>query len=185
MKLFVASDIHGDAVSLKKFFSIVDKYLEKDRNCRVVLLGDIYNHGPRNPIPVGYNPQEVAHTLNEAMTFLTVIKGNCDSEVDEMISNFPFIPYFEMDWGNSALYFTHGHTINKDMPYKGDPSKNNIVLHGHFHVPRIDVVDGVTYVCVGSIGMNPTNVPKSYCVLDDNTLSLYDLDENLLETINI
>ena len=161
MKLFVASDIHGDAVSLKKFFSIVDKYLEKDRNCRVVLLGDIYNHGPRNPIPVGYNPQEVAHTLNEAMTFLTVIKGNCDSEVDEMISNFPFIPYFEMDWGNSALYFTHGHKINKDMPYKGDPSKNNIVLHGHFHVP------------------------KSYCVLDDNTLSLYDLDENLLETINI
>lgn len=183
MKLFVASDIHGNAVSLKKFFAVVDKHLAEDKNCRVILLGDTYNHGPRNPIPEGYSPQEVAFMLNAAMNFLTVIKGNCDSEVDEMISNFPIIPDFQMDWENISLYFTHGHKVNKDMPYKKVGNKKTIVLHGHFHIPSIDVVDDITYICVGSLGMNPKGTPKSYCIIDETSISIYTLDEELIDKI--
>lgn len=116
MRIFIASDIHGSAVNLEKFFSIVDSELPGHPDTKVVLLGDTYNHGPRNPLPEGYAPMRVAKLLNDAMSFITVIKGNCDSEVDEMISNFPIIGDFGMEWNGRTVYFTHGHKVNPDSP---------------------------------------------------------------------
>ena len=171
MRIFVASDIHGSAVSLEKFFSIVDAALPEHPDTKVVLLGDTYNHGPRNPLPEGYAPMRVAKLLNDAMSFITVIKGNCDSEVDEMISNFPIIGDFSMDWNGHTVFFTHGHKVNPTCPPTG-VRPGDIVFYGHFHKPSVTVVDGVHYVCVGSVGIPFDGTPKSYAVLDEDKVTL-------------
>lgn len=184
MRLFIASDIHGSADSLERFFKIVDEAVKENNDLKVILLGDIYNHGPRNPFPQGYAPMKVAKLLNDAMSFVTAIKGNCDSEVDEMISNFPIIPSFSMEWEGRTVFFTHGHKVNPDNPPTG-AKRGDIVFYGHFHVPEISERDGIKYVCVGSVGMNPEGVPKSYAVLTEKDVSLYDFDKNKLNGFEI
>ena len=185
MRIFVASDIHGSAVSLEKFFSIVDSALPEHPDTKVVLLGDTYNHGPRNPLPEGYAPMRVAKLLNDAMSFITVIKGNCDSEVDEMISNVPIIGDFHMEWDGHTVFFTHGHKFNPDSPPTGVKA-GDVVFYGHFHKPSVTVRDGVHYVCVGSVGIPFDGTPQSYAVLNEKdvtlksfegeTLAYFDLD---------
>ena len=82
MKLFIGSDIHGSSANIRRFLDIVSDARKTDPDAKVVLLGDIYNHGPRNPFPEGYAPMQVAKMLNDSKDFIRVIKGNCDSEVD-------------------------------------------------------------------------------------------------------
>jgi putative phosphoesterase len=180
MRIFIGSDIHGAAPALKRFFEIVEDALPLHRDTKVVLLGDIYNHGPRNPFPEGYAPMQVARLLNDAMSFVTVIKGNCDSEVDQMISDFPIIGDFDMDWNGRKVLFTHGHKVNPELPPSGAKA-GDIVFYGHFHVPSIKIKDGIVYVCVGSIGMNPEGVPKAYSVLDEDKIALIAFDGEVLD----
>lgn len=175
MRLFIGSDIHGSSVNLEKFFSIVDSTLAQHPDTKVILLGDIYNHGPRNPFPNGYAPMQVARLLNDAMTFITVIKGNCDSEVDQMISNFPIIGDFDMDWNGRTVFFTHGHKCNPDLP-PSSGKKGDIVFYGHFHRPQITVKDGIVYVCVGALGLSAEGVPLAYAILDEDMITLKTLD---------
>lgn len=184
MRMFIASDIHGSATNLERFFKIVDNKMKDGVDTKVMLLGDTYNHGPRNPFPEGYAPMQVARLLNDAMTFVTVIRGNCDSEVDEMISNFPIIPEFSMEWEGRTVFFTHGHKCNPELPPTGG-KKGDIVFYGHFHKPMVKVVDGITYICVGSIGMNPEGVPKTYAVLDEENIFIYSFDGEVLQDIKL
>ncbi len=165
MKLFIASDVHGSATNLEKFFLIIDAEMAKNPDCKAVLLGDIYNHGPRNPFPDGYAPMRVARMLNDAMSFVTVIKGNCDSEVDEMISDFPIIGDFDMPWEGRTVFFTHGHKRNSENPPSGVKA-GDVVFYGHYHVPKIQKVKGATYVCVGSVGLPFENNPPTYAELN-------------------
>lgn len=167
MRIFIGSDIHGSEANLIRFFERADRALREDKDTKVVLLGDIYNHGPRNPFPEGYAPMRVAKLLNDAMTFITVIKGNCDSEVDQMISNFPIIGDFNMDWEGHTVYFTHGHKCNPDLPPTG-AKEGDIVFYGHFHKPALTVKDEVRYVCVGALGLSPEGVERSYAVLTES-----------------
>lgn len=170
MKLFIGSDIHGSEANLVRFFTEVDKSLSEDKDTKVVLLGDIYNHGPRNPFPEGYAPMRVAKLLNDAMTFITVIKGNCDSEVDQMISNFPIIGDFSMQWQGRTVYFTHGHKCNPDLPPSGAKA-GDIVFYGHFHRASLTEKEGVRYVCVGALGLCPEDAERSYAILgEDNVI---------------
>ncbi len=180
MQLFIASDIHGGTANLERFFKIVDDNITPDT--KVVLLGDTYNHGPRNPFPEGYAPMQVAKLLNDAMSFVTVIKGNCDSEVDEVISNFPIIGDFDMEWFGRKVFFTHGHKFNKENPPRG-AKKGDVVFFGHFHVPEVSVVDGITYVCVGSIGLPFGGSKSSFALLTENGFALKTFDGDVLETI--
>ncbi len=182
MRIFIGSDIHGSATSLEKFFGIVDKALADDMDTKVVLLGDTYNHGPRNPFPEGYAPMQVAKLLNDAMTFVTVIQGNCDSEVDQMISNFPIIGDFEMQWTKGKVFFTHGHKVNSENPPTGAKS-GDIVFFGHFHTPSVTVVDGITYVCVGSIGMNKVGEPKTFVELLDDKFEIKTFDGDVIQSV--
>lgn len=182
MRLFIASDIHGSAVNLEKFFSIVDAALPKNPETKVILLGDTYNHGPRNPLPEGYAPMQVAKLLNDAMSFVTVIKGNCDSEVDEMISNFPIIGDFSMEWAGRTVFFTHGHKVNPDNPPTG-AKKGDLVFYGHFHKPSVKAVNGVTYFCVGSVGIPFDGTPHSYAVLTEEKVRLKSFDGEVLDEV--
>ena len=88
MKLLVASDLHGSATHVKKLF----ERIEEEKPDRVVLLGDLLYHGPRNDLPDGYSPREVAATLNAAAELITAVRGNCDAEVDQMVLDFPAWP---------------------------------------------------------------------------------------------
>ncbi len=175
MRLFIGSDVHGSSANLERFFQQVDNTLSQCPDTKVVLLGDIYNHGPRNPFPEGYAPMVVAKMLNDAMTFITVIKGNCDSEVDQMISNFPIIADFSMDWNGRTVFFTHGHKCNPTLP-PSTAKKGDIVFYGHFHKPMIEEVDGVTYVCVGALGLSAEGIERSYAILDEDKITLVALD---------
>ena len=184
MRMFIASDIHGSAVNLERFFGIVDSALPEHPDTKVVLLGDTYNHGPRNPLPEGYAPMRVAKLLNDAMSFITVIKGNCDSEVDEMISNFPIIGDFHMDWNGRTVFFTHGHKVNPDCPPTG-ARPGDVVFYGHFHKPSVTEKEGVRYVCVGSVGIPFDGTPRSYAVLDEDKVTLKDFDGNVLDSFTL
>ena len=113
MKLFIGSDIHGSSANIQRFLNIVNDARKTDPDAKVVLLGDIYNHGPRNPFPEGYAPMTVAKILNESKDFIRVIKGNCDSEVDQMISEFPLKAIFR-SIGKDAPSFSH--TVTSAIP---------------------------------------------------------------------
>lgn len=177
MRLFIGSDIHGSSANVARFLDIVQKARQEDDSTKVVLLGDIYNHGPRNPFPEGYAPMKVAEMLNAAKDYITVIKGNCDSEVDQMISEFPINSDFTMDWQGRTVYFTHGHKCNPDLPPK-DAKKGDIVFYGHFHRAMIEERDGVIYVCVGALGLSPEGVERSYAILDEHSVTVKTLEGN-------
>ena len=110
MKLFVATDIHGSAYYAER---VVEKFKQSGADL-LVLLGDVYNHGPRNPFPKDYAPMRVAELLNSVSSKVLAIQGNCDSEVDSMISDFTFVKNNVLPLGNRKLFLTHGHVYNKD-----------------------------------------------------------------------
>lgn len=171
MRIFIGSDIHGSYANAKRFFDVVDEYAKTHDDTKVILLGDIYNHGPRNPFPEEYAPMKVAELLNSHKQMLTVVKGNCDSEVDQMISEFEFVNNANMLTQNHDLLFTHGHKCSVYTP-KTIAKSGDIVFYGHFHRPSIEAVDGVIYVCVGAVGLAPDGVDRAFAILDDNQIKI-------------
>lgn len=109
----IGSDIHGSSANIRRFLDIVADARKDSPDVKVVLLGDIYNHGPRNPFPEGYAPMQVAKMLNDSKDFIRVIKGNCDSEVDQMISEFPIESDFSLDWQGRTVF---SHTVTSAIP---------------------------------------------------------------------
>ena len=175
MKTYIGSDIHGSEANLLRYLNEVDKSRVDGNDTRVVLLGDIYNHGPRNPFPEGYAPMKVAKLLNDSKEYITVIKGNCDSEVDQMISDFTINGDFSKEWNGHTVYFTHGHKCNPDLPPAGAKA-GDIVFYGHFHRASLTEKDGVRYVCVGALGLSPEGVERSYAILDGDKVTVKTLE---------
>lgn len=169
MKFLIASDLHGSAYYAEK---IVQAFL-REKADKLILLGDIYNHGPRNALPKDYNPMQVAKTLNSMRDKLIVVKGNCDSEVDKMISEFSFIEDMVVTSGEKLFFLTHGHVFNKDnMP----STKFDGVIYGHFHTGFIKEQDGVIIANTGSVSIPKEQTANSYITLEDGTISLKDID---------
>lgn len=178
MKFLIASDIHGSAYYLEK---VMNKFaLEKAD--KLVLLGDVYNHGPRNPLPQDYAPMKVAEMLNSISKNLMVIKGNCDSAVDTMISNFDFIENAVIISGNKSVFLTHGHVYNKDSMPK---TQFDAIIYGHFHTGFIERQSGVVVANAGSTSLPKNNTSNSYMILEDGVLTLKDLDGKVIESIKI
>lgn len=174
MKFLIASDIHGSAYYTKKLI----EQSEKEKVDKVILLGDIYNHGPRNPLPKEYDPMKVADFLNSIKEKLIVIQGNCDSQVDTLISQFDFIPSMCLAVENKTLFLTHGHIYNKDNPTK---THFDAVIYGHFHTCFIKKKEDTTYINCGSVSLPKNNTPNSYALLDGNCLSLKTIDGKEIE----
>lgn len=152
MKWMIASDIHGSAYYCRK---LLEAYTEEGAD-RLLLLGDILYHGPRNDLPRDYAPKEVIALLNERKNDIYCVRGNCDTEVDQMVLEFPVLSdYCVLAEGTQAIYSTHGHIYNEQkLPplHSGD-----ILLHGHTHVPKCVVHETEQYIC-----MNPgsVSIPK-------------------------
>ena len=171
MKIVIASDLHGSAFYANKLMDICYK---EDAD-KLILLGDIYNHGPRNQLPKDYEPMKVAEILNGVKENLIVIKGNCDSEVDTMISEFDFVNDLVILSGNKTIYLTHGHVYNKDKMPK---TKFDAIIYGHFHTGFIEKQGETVVANAGSLSLPKNNTPNSYIVLVDGEITLKDLDQN-------
>jgi putative phosphoesterase len=172
MRLIIASDIHGSAKSAK---AVIEKAKAGDK---IILLGDIYNHGPRNPLPEGWAPMELAALLNQNKNRMSVIFGNCDSEVDQMISEFPFKKKLTLKL-DRTLFFSHGHKFNAQNPPK-NLDKGSAVFYGHFHIPFIKEKDGLFFINPGSCALPFENHPKSYAVYDNGQVTIMDLNDNII-----
>lgn len=173
MKLMFASDIHGSFSSCSRMLKAFD--MEKAE--KLFLLGDILYHGPRNDLPAGYAPKEVARLLNERRSVLFCVGGNCDSEVDQTMLDFPISAEYALLFLNErTVFITHGHKYNNETPpllQKGD-----ILLHGHTHIQTIETNLDYVYINPGSVSIPKENNPKSYMIFDDGKFSIKSLDDN-------
>lgn len=178
MKYLIASDLHGSAYYAQKLKEI----FEAERADMLILLGDIYNHGPRNPLPEDYAPMRVAEILNGLNKKLMVIKGNCDSAVDTMISGFDFIDCAVITSKCKTVFLTHGHEYNKNNMPK---TAYNAVIYGHFHTGFIEKSDSVTIANAGSLSLPKQGTANSYLTLEKGLLLLKDLDGKIIEQTEI
>ena len=162
MKWFIASDIHGSAVWCGR---MLERFAE-ERADRVILLGDLLYHGPRNDLPEGYAPKEVIRMLSPLRDRVLCVRGNCEAEVDQMVLPFPVLAdYALVAEGSRLIFLTHGHVWNDSrMPpvHPGD-----VLLHGHTHVPRCDCVGGVQILNPGSVSIPKDGSWHGYMTLED------------------
>lgn len=166
MKFMIASDIHGSAYYLRL---LLKRYKEEHPD-KLLLLGDLLYHGPRNDLPMEYDPKEIIAMLNNIKEEILCVRGNCDTEVDQMVLDFPIMADYCILYDQGRMIFaTHGHvfhTGNPPMLKKGD-----ILLHGHTHVPVMEAFDGKYYVNPGSVSIPKENSPHSYLMLEDGTFT--------------
>ncbi len=174
MKVLVISDIHGSGYYAEQ----INKINKREDPEKIIILGDIYYHGPRNELSQEYNPMKVAEVLNSLKDKLLVIKGNCDAEVDEMISEFKFEDHILMKINGKNYYFTHGHKYNiENIPYEDF----DIMIYGHIHQGFIQEKEGYIFANTGSISLPKCNSEHSYIILDENNITLKKVDGEILQ----
>lgn len=174
MKYVIVSDIHGSAYYAKRIRQII----EKEQADRLILLGDLYYHGPRNPLPQDYAPMEVAAILNGMKDSLLCIRGNCDAEVDEMISEFPFEDHLLLELDGRKVYFTHGHKKNMDrLPEEAV----DMLFYGHFHTGFLKERNGILFGNPGSISLPKNGTAHSYILLEGGKVTLKDVDGTVID----
>lgn len=170
MKLMIASDIHGS----EYYCRILLQRLQEEQADRLILLGDILYHGPRNDLPKDYNPKSVIEMLNNISNRILCVRGNCDCDVDQMVLSFPIMAEYAIIYVNNKLvYMTHGHRITENgltMLKAGD-----VLLHGHTHIPACDKTHPYVYMNPGSVSIPKENSTNSYMLLDNNRFSWKDL----------
>ena len=174
MKLMIASDLHGSAAYTRRLLE-----LYRDTGCqRLVLLGDLLYHGPRNPLPEGYEPPAVAKLLNDMADELLCVRGNCDAEVDQMVLTLPVLAdYAVLPVGQRLVYVTHGHVFN--LNHLPPLAPGDILLHGHTHVPAWAPF-GAGNLCLnpGSLAIPKEGSPHSYMTLEGNTMQWKELESS-------
>ena len=163
MKWMIASDIHGSAYYCRK---LLEAYTEEGAD-RLLLLGDILYHGPRNDLPRDFAPKEVIALLNERKNDIYCVRGNCDTEVDQMVLDFPILAdYAVLPVGRRLVYATHGHVHNlKNLP---PLAAGDILLHGHTHIPAWEPFgQGSLYLNPGSVSLPKEGSAHSYMTLEN------------------
>lgn len=171
MKLMIASDIHGSA----RWCRAMLEAWKLEAPDRLILLGDLLYHGPRNDLPDEYAPKQVIAMLNEIGSELLCVRGNCEAEVDQMVLSFPVMAdYCALFMDGHTIYATHGHTHGEDNP---PPLKSgDILLCGHTHVPCLRRHDGFIYANPGSTSIPKESSPHSYAIIENGAMIWKDLE---------
>ena len=179
MRYLVASDIHGSETYCQKLLERVE--IEKPDT--IVILGDILYHGPRNELPLGYNPKKVIKLLNEYQDKILAVRGNCDAEVDQMVLEFPIMAdYAIMEIGEHRYFATHGHIYNEE---KLPPLKiGDILLCGHTHIAVFNDHKTYYYVNPGSVSI-PKAGEHSYILIENDDIYFKDLDGNVFKKVSL
>ena len=181
MKFLIASDIHGSAYYCEQLLQA----FEREQAARLLLLGDILYHGPRNDLPRDYAPKKVIAMLNGMADTILCVRGNCDTEVDQMVLEFPVLAdYAVLTAGSRLLYATHGHVYNTAHLPPLQPG--DILLHGHTHIPAWEVfgTDNL-YLNPGSVSLPKENSPHSYLTLEGGKFLWKGLDGTVYHELNI
>ena len=180
MKLFFISDIHGSAYYLDRAL----KCYKEEKAKYIVLLGDALYHGPRNPLPKEYDPKKVSEMLNQYKEKIIAVRGNCDSEVDQMLIEYPMMSdYSIMVYKDRRLFLTHGHIYNKEnIP---PLSSNDIMIHGHTHIPTAERQENIYILNPGSISLPKENYPNSYGILEESLFQVKDFEGNVIKQISL
>lgn len=162
MKIMFASDIHGSAYYAERMI----KAYKLSGAQRLILLGDLLYHGPRNDLPKEYSPKKVIEILNSMKNEILCVRGNCDTEVDQAVLDFPIMAdYAVLMLGDKTLYLTHGHIYNPINPPK--LKKGDILINGHTHIQAMEKYDEFTYINPGSVSI-PKDNKRNSCILYDN-----------------
>ena len=162
MKLMIASDIHGSAFYCEQLIEA----FKRENPDKILLLGDILYHGPRNDLPEGYAPKKVIELLNPLKAHILCVRGNCDTEVDQMVLDFPVLAdYAVICDGDVTMYATHGHIYNEQKlpPF----SNGTVLLNGHTHVPKCTEHEDYTYINPGSVSIPKENSEHSYMIYEN------------------
>ena len=171
MKWMIASDIHGSAACCEKLLAAFGR----EQADRLVLLGDLLYHGPRNDLPLGYAPKEVIAQLSGVKDKVFCVRGNCEAEVDQMVLPFPVLAdYCLLEQKGRVIFATHGHHYNLENPPLLQPG--DVLLHGHTHIPAKDNSLGFWYLNPGSVSIPKESSPHSYMTLEDGQFLWKDLD---------
>ena len=180
MKIFVASDIHGSAYYCRTLLEAYDR----EHAQKFLLLGDILYHGPRNDLPEEYAPKEVLAMLNPRRKDFLCGRGNCDTEVDQMVLDFPILAdYCILYIGSRMIFATHGHVYNKNNP----PLLNegDILLHGHTHVPVCEDLGDYIYMNPGSVSIPKEDSWHGYMTIEDGLFLWKDLEGNIKKSLQL
>jgi putative phosphoesterase len=171
-KVMFISDIHGSTTSLDQAL----KAYALEKPDKLVILGDILYHGPRNPLPEGYDPKAVIRQLNPIRKAIIAVRGNCDAEVDQMVLDFNIQSAESRLWLDGIGFFmTHGHLYNNQPPH--DIMGENIFIQGHTHVPMIQKTSqGIFHVNPGSITLPKEGHPKTYAIYESKKITVKTLE---------
>ncbi len=183
MKWLIASDIHGSSYFCKK---LTEAYANENAD-RLILLGDILYHGPRNDLPRDYDPKAVISMLNPLAGEIICVRGNCDGEVDDMVLDFPVLAEYaiisDTSLGTSIIFATHGHHYNAEAMPK--LKKGDILLHGHTHIPCCDDINGVWVINPGSVSIPKAGSEHSYMIFENAVFERKTLDGETISTHKI
>lgn len=180
MKIFFISDVHGSVYYLSK---AIEKFKEEEADY-IVILGDHLYHGARNPLPKEYNPKQVIKILNSFSDKIIAVRGNCDSEVDEMVLEFPIMAtYSNILYNNKRLFLTHGHIYNENnMP---NLTEGDVFIYGHTHIPKAEKINNIFIINPGSITLPKENNPHTYGILNNHIFTIKDLEGRVYKKITI
>lgn len=180
MKWLIASDIHGSAPCCEKLLAA----FEKEGADRLLLLGDLLYHGPRNDLPEGYAPKRVISLLNGVKEKIFCVRGNCEAEVDQMVLEFPVLAdYCLLEVGSRLVFATHGHHFDLQNPPALKPG--DVLLHGHTHVPAKDNSRGFWYLNPGSVSIPKENSPRSYMTLENGEFLWKELEGEQYDSLRL
>ena len=180
MRYMIASDIHGSAYYCRKMLEAWDRSGAE----KLLLLGDILYHGPRNDLPRDYEPKQVIAMLNERKDRILAVRGNCDTEVDQMVLEFPIMAdYALLCAGSASIYVTHGHIFHEDhLPPLSD---GDVLLHGHTHIPAWESVGENLYLNPGSVSIPKEGSERGYMTFDGKTFLWKNLSGQVYHTLSL
>ena len=170
MKILIASDLHGSAFYTQK---LAERFSAEGAE-QLVLLGDIYNHGPRNPLPEGYDPLGVAKILNPLADKLIVLKGNCDSDVDAMIAPFEFVNIAKIYVDGAKITLQHGDRYCIDNVPE---NCGNALIYGHYHTSFVTKKDGRVIANPGSVSLPKNDTKAGYIIIENGVVTLKALSD--------
>ncbi len=171
-KLFFASDLHGDLTATEAILAAFGR----EGADHLILLGDLLYHGPRNDLPKNYQPKAVIDLLNRHADRILAVRGNCDSEVDQMVLNFPILADYAMLFIDGiSIYVTHGHHANAEQPpYL---AAGDVLICGHTHVAQIKALgDANLFINPGSPAIPKENTPRGYLIYEAGIFTLKTLE---------
>lgn len=169
MKWLIASDLHGSAYYCEKLWEL----FKQEGADKLLFLGDLLYHGPRNDLPRNYAPKKVIEMFNAHKEDVLCVRGNCEAEVDQMVLEFPVLAdYAYLEIEGKRIFATHGHLFENNPPLQ----EGEILLHGHTHIPRHESKDGVLFLNPGSLSIPKENSAHSYMTFEDGVFVWKDIN---------